>query len=56
MNRLQPCEQCGCPTLYHVPRPGANGATQMVCAECTKTSGHEVVCRAEADAPDAQRR
>jgi ribosome-binding protein aMBF1 (putative translation factor) len=52
MNRLQPCEQCGCPTLYHVAKATPEGAVQMVCAECSKTRGREVICRVDpADDP-----
>ncbi len=56
MNRLQPCENCGCPVLYHVPRPVEGGGVAMVCAECSRTAGRDVVCRTEGGEGAVQRR
>gem|GEM_PF-4088712 len=47
MNRIQPCDQCGCPVLYHTPRPNPGGGVQMVCGECSRRAGRDVVCRVE---------
>jgi hypothetical protein len=48
MNRLQPCERCGCPIAFHVPRSDpAGGPRRMVCEECSRTTHTEVVCGTE---------
>ncbi|HEY6238563.1 MAG TPA: hypothetical protein VIZ68_05200, partial [Thermoplasmata archaeon] len=50
MNRSQPCEVCGCPTLFHTPRPsGDGGPRRMVCEECSRTKHAEQVCGSEVD-------
>ena len=47
MNRMMPCDQCGCPILFHVPRTGTDGVRRMVCEECSKKTRTEVVCGVE---------
>jgi len=51
MNRMQPCDVCGCPTLFHSPRrtPGATGPARMVCEDCTRKTGREQVCGVDED-------
>ncbi len=45
MNRLAPCDACGCPILFHTPRPAPGGGPAlMVCAECSRATGRERVC------------
>jgi hypothetical protein len=56
MNRIQPCEECGCPTLYHSPRSSGGGPVRMVCEQCSRTRSQEVVCRIEGDDRDDHRR